>query len=329
MVAMSPELGVATELRRGAEVVWLLLCRGPWDACPIRPRRSPPTAHRRCQPAVRAPPRLLLVMALVVPLAGAAVIGALTATLTQAGGLALRAPRSAWGGEALKQRLGRMLPSPGAARRLAGAALKLAALAGVACLTLWGALPSLLELSGVGPWQLLAHAQGLGLKLAARLSLVLVVIAVADAARARWAHRRGLRMSKRELRDELRLDEGDPRLQVAPARARSRAAGAEREGVLDDQGHPVHGSRRSTGAARLLAAASGGRWDCVVVVVVPMAPVGSGRADLSRPGAVTGRAAGGAQRVGSPRPECPSRPCCSCSPSTGSPSTSPPPGSSC
>jgi flagellar biosynthesis protein FlhB len=221
MLALSPELGVALSFGGVLVVTALLL-----------PRAMGRMAHQASALFAHGPVDdssllvgaaedcLLLVAALVAPLVGAAAIGALVAGFSQSRGLVLRTPAGAWSGDAFRQRLARMLPTQSSLRRLTMAALKLLLLGGVTCLTLWGAHPSLLGLSSAGPWQLLGLGQGLGLKLAARLTLVLLLIAAADLVRARWAHLRRLRMSKRELREEWRLDEGDPRLK---SRRRERA----------------------------------------------------------------------------------------------------------
>jgi len=76
--------------------------------------------------------------------------------------------------------------------------------------TLWAERIRLVELSGLGFEQILGVAVDLMLTMSLRGALVLLVLAIADYGFQRWQYERDLRMSKRELREELRRYEGDP-----------------------------------------------------------------------------------------------------------------------
>ncbi len=105
--------------------------------------------------------------------------------------------------------LGRMFSARSLARLLGGL-LKLAAVGAVAGFTIWGERARLAEAA------LLPLEEGLGLAggtvsaLALRTALVLLALGLVDYGYQRWQHERDLRMSRAELREELRRYEGDP-----------------------------------------------------------------------------------------------------------------------
>lgn len=122
-------------------------------------------------------------------------------------------------GEPLKPDLERLDPVAGfgrmvslrAALRGAGGVLKLAAVAVVAAWTLWGERARLLEL-GARPFEeILGTSAALSLALAWRMAIALALLGALDYGWQRWRHEQDLRMSKREIREELRRYEGDPR----------------------------------------------------------------------------------------------------------------------
>ncbi len=107
--------------------------------------------------------------------------------------------------------LGRLLSLRGL-MRLAGGLLKLSAVALVVGWTLWVERVRLLELSGRGFELIAGVAADLMLSLSLRAALALLVLAVFEYAFQRWEFERDLRMSKREVREELKRFEGDPRI---------------------------------------------------------------------------------------------------------------------
>jgi flagellar biosynthetic protein FlhB len=77
---------------------------------------------------------------------------------------------------------------------------------------MWAERVRLVELSGLGFEQILGVAVELMLTLSLRAALVLLVLAIFEYGFQRWQHERDLRMSKREVREELKRYEGDPRI---------------------------------------------------------------------------------------------------------------------
>jgi len=94
--------------------------------------------------------------------------------------------------------------------RILGGLLKVGAVALVVFWTLWAERIRLVELSGLGFEQILGAAVDLMMTMSLRAALVLLVLAIADYGFQKWQYERDLRMSKRELREELRRYEGDP-----------------------------------------------------------------------------------------------------------------------
>jgi flagellar biosynthetic protein FlhB len=144
------------------------------------------------------------------PFALLLVAAALAANLGQVGFL--------WAGGTLAPDLARLDPLAGARRvfslrslaRLLGGLLKVAAVAGVALLTIWaerGRLPELATRPLEGMLGLGGEAVS---ALALRTALVLLLLALLDYGFQRWQHERELRMSRAELREEIRRYEGDP-----------------------------------------------------------------------------------------------------------------------
>lgn len=90
--------------------------------------------------------------------------------------------------------------------------LKLAALMGMAFLALQALLPGALKLLGLpGNTLLFQVVQSCG-GLLARLCAVLLVFVLIDLVFVRWDFMRNLRMSRREIEDEHKNREGDPRI---------------------------------------------------------------------------------------------------------------------
>jgi flagellar biosynthetic protein FlhB len=96
--------------------------------------------------------------------------------------------------------------------RLIAGLLKLALVGLVVFWTLWAERVRLVELSGRGFEQILGVAVDLMLLLSLRAALALFVLALFEYGFQRWQHERDLRMSKQEVREELKRYEGDPRI---------------------------------------------------------------------------------------------------------------------
>jgi flagellar biosynthetic protein FlhB len=96
--------------------------------------------------------------------------------------------------------------------RIVSSLFKVAAVALVVLWTLWAERVRLVGLAGLGFEQILGVAVELMMTLSLRAALSLLVLAIFEYGFQRWQHERDLRMSKREIREELRRYEGDPRI---------------------------------------------------------------------------------------------------------------------
>lgn len=90
--------------------------------------------------------------------------------------------------------------------------VKLIILGGVAYLLVRAAIPGLMGLSAVAPKSYLQLLLALVGSLLAKLVLTLLAIALVDLGFARWEFAKRMRMSKRDVKDELKNREGDPRV---------------------------------------------------------------------------------------------------------------------
>jgi flagellar biosynthesis protein FlhB len=120
--------------------------------------------------------------------------------------------------EVLQPQLARLNPLAGARRifsaqgamRLAGSLVKLAVAIGIAAWTIRAMLPGFVQLTGHEPRAFLFFVQASMVKLAFELACALVFLAVLDFLFQRWRHEQELRMTKQEVREELKEMEGDP-----------------------------------------------------------------------------------------------------------------------
>ena len=106
---------------------------------------------------------------------------------------------------------------------------KVALIGWVAWATIAGKLDEMVALAGADFWSGVAGASDMIFTLALRLSLVLLVLALLDYGFTRFQHEQDLRMTRQEVREELRRMEGDPllrsrRLRVARQLAMQRMA---------------------------------------------------------------------------------------------------------
>src|SRR5262245_14001850 len=92
--------------------------------------------------------------------------------------------------------------------------LKLAAFAGVAWLALDAALPKLLTTVEVAPKAYFGLLMGEITALVFKLLIVLALLAFADLAYSRWDYGRMMRMSRREMKEEVKRREGDPHVRA-------------------------------------------------------------------------------------------------------------------
>lgn len=126
--------------------------------------------------------------------------------------------------------LGNLFNSRGAVRAALSVA-KVGVVAGLAIWSVMGDVPRLVATATLEPMPMLAAACELVYALALKLAVLLLVLAVADYAFQRWQHERDLRMTKQEIKEELKRMEGDPamkqrRLRIARQMAMQRVQAA-------------------------------------------------------------------------------------------------------
>jgi flagellar biosynthetic protein FlhB len=167
-----------------------------------------------------------LALKIVAPVAGAAAVGAAGVTLLQTRGLVSAAP--------LAPRLDKINPWAGLKRLLGLESLAefLRSLAKLALVggALWFAMRDVLALQEALHHSVAATLQAAGgavLRLMAAALAAFALVAVLDLAWVRFRHLRNLRMTRQELREEVKESEGDPQLrarrrQIQQQRARSR-----------------------------------------------------------------------------------------------------------
>lgn len=100
--------------------------------------------------------------------------------------------------------------------------LKMAAVAAVSFLVIRSEIDAIPSLAGVPAGTLLAVTGSLAMKVCFYAALALLLIAAMDYAFQKWRHEKDLRMTRQEVKEEHRQQEGDPQI-----RARIRSTQAE------------------------------------------------------------------------------------------------------
>ncbi|QDU79131.1 Flagellar biosynthetic protein FlhB [Polystyrenella longa] len=139
--------------------------------------------------------------------------------------------------EALQPKMSRLNPLEGVKRivsvralaKLATSIGKLLVLIGIASYVIWGAIPEFgaLSLFGVESTQVLTTVKDETAMLAFKLSMALLVIAGLDYAFQKWKHEEDLKMSKQEVREEMKQMEGDPHIRARRREIHRRLASAQ------------------------------------------------------------------------------------------------------
>lgn len=111
------------------------------------------------------------------------------------------------------------------------ALLKLVIIGTVAWRVVWHAWPELAALAGSGPAGVLLTMHHTSVALLRNTGLAYLAFAALDYGWQLWSHQRGMRMTKAEVREELRRQEGDPMLK---ARIRAIARGRLRRRMMQD-----------------------------------------------------------------------------------------------
>ena len=93
-----------------------------------------------------------------------------------------------------------------------------------------GLVPKVAAMSALAPDEMISAGGNVVASLMLRITLLLIALGVIDFFYQRWQHERDLRMTRREVLDELRQMEGDA---AVKRRRRDLAAAATRKGALE------------------------------------------------------------------------------------------------
>lgn len=151
---------------------------------------------------------------LLLPLMLAVLVGGITANIAQFGFL--------MSGEALSPKISKFNPINGLKKfvslkslaELIKSILKIMSIGGVAYLVVKGdlnAIPSLMQLSVFDIFRFIGWVS---FKICSFVCLLLIVLSVIDFVYQRWEHKRGLKMTKQEVKDERKQTEGDPKVKA-------------------------------------------------------------------------------------------------------------------
>ena len=102
--------------------------------------------------------------------------------------------------------------------QLATSIFKLAIIGYVTYTVINGNLDKLVNLAAMGIREVFSFTSNLSFEIGIKAGLIFFVLAVADYAYQRWEHERSLRMTKQEVKEERKREEGDP---LIKARVRS------------------------------------------------------------------------------------------------------------
>lgn len=122
--------------------------------------------------------------------------------------------------EALMPKWGRLNPLEGLKRIVSPAGMvkllvslgKIVVLITIATLYVTAQLPALQALSELAPGQILAHIAHFTVELAFWLAIALVALALLDFTWQKWKFEQDLKMTKQQLRDEMKNMDGDPHI---------------------------------------------------------------------------------------------------------------------
>jgi flagellar biosynthetic protein FlhB len=136
--------------------------------------------------------------------------------------------------EALQPQFGRLNPLSGFRRIFSVAALmrlgvslaKLAIVVGIAVWSIGAILPQVSQLIGLAPGATLVFMEGALVKLAFQVSAALVFLALLDFLYQRWRLEQDLKMSRQEIRDEMKEMEGNPLVRQRRREAHKKVAQA-------------------------------------------------------------------------------------------------------
>ena len=144
-------------------------------------------------------------------------------------------------GEPLTPKFDRLSPLKGIKRifssrglvELAKGLFKVAIVAYVTYLTIDGDIKFIVSFMDMEVGQIFSLCGGIFLKLAFRITLLLLILAILDYAFQRWDYEKNLRMTRQEVREELKQQEGDPLIR---SRVRSLQREMAQQRMMDDVG---------------------------------------------------------------------------------------------
>lgn len=116
---------------------------------------------------------------------------------------------------------------------LAKGLFKVGIVAYVVYVTVRSEAPRMAQMVDLDPAQIFALSNQMVLDLGLQLTLILLLLAVLDYAFQRWDYEKGLRMTRQEVREELKQQEGDP---LIKARIRSIQREMSQRRMMDDVG---------------------------------------------------------------------------------------------
>jgi flagellar biosynthetic protein FlhB len=158
-----------------------------------------------------------LLMALILPLM---IIFAVIAVASVLGHMVQHRPL--WTGEKVKPDLSKLSPMKGLQRmfgmqgwvNLVKSFFKMAAITGAMIYAVWPEATAISEAGRLDPAGLLAMTQAIAGRLLLAAVVVVGVIAGADFIYQRWSFMQRMRMSRRDVRDEVKQQEGDPHIRA-------------------------------------------------------------------------------------------------------------------
>ena len=141
--------------------------------------------------------------------------------------------------EALTLKLQRLDPIAGAKRLLSKRSLvelvkglvKIGIVGYISYITIKPELMTMATLIDVGVGDTFAYISQMIIKVGVRTALVLLVLAALDFAYQRWEHNKSIKMTKQEVKEELKQTEGDPQVKM---RIRSLQREAARRRMMDE-----------------------------------------------------------------------------------------------
>lgn len=130
--------------------------------------------------------------------------------------------RPLWTGEKMKPELSKLSPGKGLKRmfgaqgwvNLLKSILKMAAISAAMIYAVWPEATAISESSQLEPAGLLAMTQSIAGRLILAAIVVIGIIAAMDFVWQRWSFMQRMRMSRRDIRDETKQQEGDPHIRA-------------------------------------------------------------------------------------------------------------------